>query len=54
MMDPDKRWVLILVDVVLAATCFFTVIKIFVGEIVSKRFSMSRLRFDGGNYGEKI
>ena len=28
--------------------------KIFIWKIVSKRFSVSRRRFDGGDYGEEM
>jgi len=53
MMELGYRWVFILAGVVLVAT-FLTVMKIFVGEIVSERFSVSRRRFDGGDYGEEM
>ena len=36
----------------LAAT-FFTVIKIFVGEIISERFFVLRHKFCKGDYGEE-
>ncbi|XP_015164686.1 sugar transport protein 8-like [Solanum tuberosum] len=47
-----ERWVFILAGVVLAATVL-TVMKIFVGEIVSEKFSVLIHRFDGGDYGEE-
>ncbi|WMV56536.1 hypothetical protein MTR67_049921 [Solanum verrucosum] len=53
MMELGYRWVFILAGVVLVAT-FLIVMKIFVGEIVSERFSVSRGRFDGGDYGEEM
>ncbi|WMV10485.1 hypothetical protein MTR67_003870, partial [Solanum verrucosum] len=53
MMESGYRWMFILAGVVQAAI-FLTVMKIFVGEIVSERFSVSRRRFDGGNYGEEM
>ena len=42
----------ILAGVVLAAT-FLTVMKIFVGEIVSERFAVLTHKFCKGDYGEE-
>ncbi|WMV08359.1 hypothetical protein MTR67_001744 [Solanum verrucosum] len=53
MMELGYKWVFILAGVVLVAT-FMTVMKIFVGEIISERFSVSRRRFDRGDYGEEM